>query len=170
MLFFVNALSILLLIKCDNQKKHQTDNDSSQEIKKHNTIVRDIHQIEQQPSSIAWTDSGSFWLLTFKPEKVIFAFNPSCVYWFPSKVINNEIIFYWEINEDCNFDRGLTKTFLKIKNPEKGEPFGKIKIVNDSLLNISYYYKDWVRKINIEENATIDTLFPSSFKKIKLDW
>ncbi len=125
-----------------------------------------IEDIERQTILDAWTDKGSFWLLRFTPNKVIYEFNPSCAYWFPSKIINNEIVFYWEDNKNCSFERGLSKKFASIKNPELGKPFGGVKLVNDSTIVVHYYYKDWIKKINKQESRTIDTLFPSSFRKI----
>ncbi len=113
-----------------------------------------------------WTDKGSFYALFFDTNKVEFAFNPSCGYCFPSKIIDNEIIFYWALNPNCTFDRGLERKYPNIKNPKIGEPFGKIKMLSDTTFMIEYYYKDWVKKMNEDEYKTIDTLFPSYFYRI----
>ncbi len=166
-------LVILLIIKflvgCDSKSVPVKSTFKSLEEEKIQTSNLKISAIELLPNSIAWTDGGSFYLLIFEPNKVHFIFNPTCAYWFPSKIKENEIIFYWEMNEDCIFNRGLSKTFQNIENPEIGKPFGKIKLLNDSTLFIDYYYTDWIKKINTEEFVSIDTLFPSFFKKIEFN-
>ncbi len=131
-----------------------------------NDTILTINNIEILPDNIVWSDDGSFYVLAFEPNQVHFIFNPTCGYWFPSKIINNEIIFYWELNPDCVFDRGLEIKYLNIENPEIGKPFGKIKMINDTTLYISYFYQEWVKKINEYEKESIDTLFPSVFRKI----
>jgi len=132
---------------------------------KKNLSIRDI---EMESILDGWTDKGSFWLLTFKPNKVVYEFSPNCNYWFPSKIVNDEIIFYWALNENCSFDRGLRKTYKEVQNPEFGKPFGKVKIVNDTTIIVNYFYKDWIKRINESEKRDIDTLFPSRFNKIRL--
>lgn len=127
-----------------------------------------IDSVEKESVLDGWTDEGSFWLLTFKPNKVVYEFTPSCSYWFPSKIINNEIVFYWSLNEDCSYGRGLRKTFDNIDNPQIGEPFGRVRMVDDSIIEVEYYFSDWVRKINKQEEESIDTLFPRRFKRIRL--
>ncbi len=118
--------------------------------------------------SVFWCNYSDFFQLFFAPNKVYFHFSHTCLYWFPSKIIDNEIIFYWALNEDCTFDRGLERRYPNIKNPKIGEPFGKIKMLNDTTLMIEYYYKNWVKKMN--EDESIDTLFPSYFCREKWDW
>lgn len=130
--------------------------------------ITSIDSIEKGSVLDGWTDEGSFWLLTFKPNKVVYEFTPSCSYWFPSKIINNEIVFYWSLNEDCSYGRGLRKTFDNIDKPQIGEPFGRVRMVDDSIIEVEYYFSDWVRKINKQEEESIDTLFPRRFKRIRL--
>jgi hypothetical protein len=129
--------------------------------------ITTIDSLETESELLGWTDDGSFFLLNFEPGKVYYGFNPSCEYWFPSRIIDNEIIFYWAINEDCTFERGMKKTFKNIRNPILGEPFGKIKMVNDSVLEVDYYYTDWVKRVNEEEKKSIDTLFPKRFRPFR---
>jgi hypothetical protein len=177
-----SIIIILFLVTCfANCKNDSTTIKNNPLIKKTDSLVKidkyvqnknpplkSIQDIEKDSILTAWTDEGSFWLLRFEPNKVIYEFNPSCDYWFPSKIINNEIIFYWALNPNCNFNRGLKRRYKNIANPEIGKPFGKVKIVNDTTLTVNYYYKDWIKKINEDEYKTIDTLFPSKFKKIHL--
>ncbi len=125
-----------------------------------------IELLEKDWDSRGFWGSYDFFQLFFKPNKVYFHFNQPCVYWFPSKIIDNEIIFYWALNPDCTFDRGLERQYPNIKNSKIGEPFGKIKMLSDTTLMIEYYYKDWVKRINKDEYKTIDTLFPSYFYRI----
>lgn len=155
---------IISFAGCNNKFNKQTITKSSEE-NKIQFLNLTVNDVERLPDSIFWSGGGSFYCLAFEPEEVHFIFNPTCAYWFPSTIINNELVFYWKKNEDCIFDRGLSKRFNGIDNPEYGKPFGKIKLLDDSTLFIDYYYSDWVKKINIEESETIDTLFPFYFKK-----
>ncbi len=137
-------------------------------------VIRDIINIdatilELLPKNIEWTNQNDVFVF-FRHEKVYFNFSVSCTYWFPSKITDNEIVFYWEINEDCTYDVGIKRHFSEIKNPEIGKPFGKIKVLNDTTLFIDYYYTDWVKKINSERNNNDDTLFPTYLKKIDLNY
>lgn len=161
-------LLMLILLVYFGCNKELTKKENSKEIIEKKKISLKIQDLEKQTILDRWTDKGSFWLLRFEPNKVIYEFNPSCEYWFPSKIINDEIVFYWAKNMNCSFDRGLSKSFKSIKNPELGKPFGKVKLINDSIIVVDYYYKDWIDKINKEETKTIDALFPSNFKKISL--
>ncbi len=141
--------------------------DINKRVRPQKALSKDISLIETEHFPVYWTDKGSFYALFFELNKVYFQFNPTCIYWFPSKIINNEIIFYWALNPDCVFDRGLEKTYLNIENPTTGKPFGKIKLLSDTTFIIDYYYADWVKKINEEQYKYIDTLFPSYFYKKK---
>ncbi len=169
---------IILLNGCVNRTELQKNYSNSKhfegkEIKKgkerkantQNLPNIDISLITKAPISIYWTDKGSFYALYFKANKVYFQFNPSCLYWFPSKIINNEIIFYWALIPNCVFDRGLEKTYSNIENPELEKPFGKIKLLSDTTFFIEYFYNNWVKKVNEEQYKYIDKLFPSYFYK-----
>ena len=79
-----------------------------------------------------------------------------------------KIVFYWEKVFNCNFNRGLLASFKGIKNPEIHKEFGELYYLNDSTIKVNYYYKDWINAINNLEKSTIDTLFPSTFKRIIL--
>jgi len=129
---------------------------------------RSIKQVYEDSNSTKWTDEGSFWWLYFESGKVFFDFNPSCGYWFPAELKDERIVFYWSSNMNCNFNRGLDTSFDGIKSPKKEKPFGEVMLVNDSTIRISYYFEDWVRMINEAERKTIDTLFPSTFKVMRL--
>ncbi len=164
----VIVLIIIFLSGCNYQlNQKESVNKDLKEKKEKKTSNLNIGNIEVLPNTIGWVGGGDFYL-AFSPNEVHFIFNGTCAYWYPSIIIKNEIIFYWAKNEDCTFDRGLSKKFKNIKNPELGKPFGKIKLLNDSTLFIDYYYTDWVKKINIEESETIDTLFPSYIERVDI--
>ena len=164
----INTLLLEIDEEINNNLKTASKEITKKAVDSASSNMTDISRIENESILDVWTDNGSFYLLSFKPNKVIYDFNPSCGYWFPSEVINNEIVFYWQINENCTFERGLRTKFKDIENPLEGNPFGKIKMINDSTLMINYYYKDWINKINYQEQETIDTLFPRFFKRIHL--
>jgi hypothetical protein len=110
-----NFVSLLFLIICFGcSKKDATEKQKKIEAE-YNLI--NICSIERQTPLDGWTDKGSFWLLRFEPNKVIYEFNPSCEYWFSSKIVKNEIIFLWEKNMNCSFNSGLSQKFKNIKNP-----------------------------------------------------
>ena len=167
-LIFITTIAIFsiscpsIISKPKNTKKLTTEKKK----KKKDSIKpysKDIHLLETDSIIIFWTDKGSFYALYFKPGKVYFQFFPMCVYWFPTKIVDNEMIFYWEINEDCTFDIGIKRKYPDVKNPEIGKPFGKIKVINDTTLFISYYYIGWVKMMNKKQSRSIDTLFPAYF-------
>ena len=133
-----------------------------------NVGFNSLQQLYQDTSSVKWTDAGSFWWLYFEPGKVSFDFNPSCGYWFTTKLEKGKIVFYWAQNMNCNIHRGLDATFKNIQSPKIGKAFGEIYLINDTTIQIVYNYKDWVRKVNEKEHATIDTLFPNLFKIVRL--
>lgn len=118
--------------------------------------------------SVNFTDNGSFWLLNFREGKVCFEFNPSCEYCFPVRVENNKMLFFWIEDMNCNFNRGLDAKFQGIRSPSKGDLFGEIYRINDSIIYVKYFFVDWVKMINEKEKSTIDTLFPSVFRSLTL--
>ncbi len=133
-----------------------------------NILNINVTKLELLPKNVVWTNQGDVFVF-FRQGKVYFNYSVSCAYWFPSKIIDNEIVFYWEINEDCTYDVGIKKHFSEIKNPEIGKPFGKIKILNDTTLFINYYYTDWLKKINEEQNNSDETIFPTNLIKVDLN-
>jgi hypothetical protein len=174
LLFFSTAVFGLMSCKDYNEKKstvtEQTGNVKDSVHLDYSPHIRfdNIEQIYRDTSSTKWTDKGSFDWLYFEPGKIFFDFNPSCGYWFPTILKENKIIFYWARNMNCNFRRGLDTSFKGVKSPKIGDMFGEALLVNDTTIQINYYHKEWVRRINEAEYATIDTLFPSVFRIIHL--
>lgn len=146
---------VILTISCNSSIKQ----------KKADTSLS-VTKLYSDSGTYAFTDAGSFWLLYFQDSAVCFDFNPSCGVSFPANIHESKIIFNWSKNMNCNFDRGLNKTFKNVQTPEIGKPFGEFYLVNDSIGVVKYYYQDWVNKINEEEKRTIDTLFPTRFRLI----
>jgi hypothetical protein len=134
----------------------------------HTVRFKSIRQVYNDTASTKWTDAGSFWWLYFEPGKVWFDFNPSCGYWFPARPEDNRIVFYWALNSSCTFNRGLDTAFAGIQQPVKEKPFGQVTLVNDTTLRVDYFYEDWVRKVNECQRESIDTLFPSVFRIMRL--
>lgn len=168
---------LILLSSCNkNTEQKQLSLKSNEKLKTNtqqenftqNNIKLDATKLELLPKNIEWTNQGNVFVF-FRQNKVYFNFSISCAYWFPSKIIDNDIEFYWEMNEDCTYDVGIKKYFSGIKNPELGKPFGKIKILNDTILYIDYYYSDWITKIN-NELTNNDTLFPTYLIKVELNY
>src|SRR2546422_5040926 len=111
----LNAL-LVLLISCvgNNNSHHNQPGEQRRRLKVIDTAFKDvgnvirfksINQLYQDTSSTKWTDEGSFWWLYFEPGKVFFDFNPSCGYWFPTRLIKDKIVFYWANNMNCTFNR-----------------------------------------------------------------
>ena len=124
-----------------------------------------LRELYNDSGSINFTDKGSFWLLNFRVGKIYFEFNPSCEYGFPARLDSNRIVFFWDDDKNCNFERGLHSGFSGVRSPIIGEPFGEVYRLDDSTLYIKYLYSDWIRRINDQERKSIDTLFPAVFRR-----
>jgi hypothetical protein len=130
-------------------------------ITKHPPLINKISQLNEDTCSIQWYGGGLF-SLCFKRNKVSFFFTPQCIYWYKTKLENNKLIFFWAYNADCVFELAINKGYGVKKEPKVNSPFGEFVLVNDTTLQVKYYYPDWVKKVN-EMGKEVDTLFPSIF-------
>lgn len=125
-------------------------------------VIKQISQLNDDTCSIHWYGGGLF-LLCFEKNKVNFFFTPKCVYSYKMKLEKDKLIFFWDYNSDCDFDRGLKKSYGVNKKPVVNSPFAEFLLINDTTLQVKYYYPEWVNEINLHEKV-IDTLFPTIFK------
>jgi hypothetical protein len=130
-------------------------------VKKTNGISQ-IDQLDRDSCSIHWYGGGIF-SLCFEKGRVYYFFNAQCIYWYKTRLAENKIRFAWDYNENCTFDRGLKNTYGLKVHPIKGKPFGEFELINDSTLKATYFYPEWVQKIN-QIAKDVDTLFPVIFK------
>lgn len=158
----------LLVVGCTfggNKKNHAKTEQKQLDVmpqKKMRYFVTDISQLNSDSSEIYWAGGGLLGV-HFEKNKVFFLFNFKCNYWYPTKVNKQKILFYWAQNSDCDFDRGLNRKFEGIANPSKDKPFGQFELINDTTLQLKYFYPDWRNRIN-KEVRDVDTLFPVIFK------
>jgi hypothetical protein len=144
--------------KINNLGKHLTSD--TVKAKVFNKLV--ICDLDTTDSPIMSWVGGGVYSLSFEKGKLYYSYNPQCVYWYPIECKNNKMIMYWDYNEDCVFNRGLKKTYGLSKYPRKGTPFASFNLVNDSTLNVEYYYPEWVKKINETEEKE-NAVFPEKF-------
>lgn len=161
-------LLFYVVSSCNFEKNHEKKISYQKESYDSIKAEKFIENLYSGTDESTWSDEGSFWLLYFKKNQIVFEFNPSCSATFPTKISHKKIVFYWEKNFNCNFNRDLSTSFQGIKNPEIHKEFGELYYIDDSTLTVNYYYKDWINAINNLEKSTIDTLFPSTFKRIIL--
>jgi len=124
-------------------------------------LVTEIGQLNEDTCSIHWYGGGLF-SVCFEKGKVYFFFTPQCIYRYKTKLENDRLIFLWEYTVDCVFDRGLEKDY-GLKKPAVGAPFGEFALLNDTTIQVKYYYSGWVKKVN-DQAKYVDTLFPTILK------
>lgn len=168
---FRMVLSIFL-ISCSTHTKNEKPKETYQNLdttirtnnttKKYPPLIKQIGQLNEDTCSIHWYGGGLF-SLCFERNKVNFYFTAQCVYSYKTKLDGNKIIFFWDYNADCVFDRGLKKRYNVKNKPFASAPFGEFALIDDTTIRVKYYYSEWVKKIN-ENEKDVDTLFPVIFK------
>lgn len=118
--------------------------------------INNLRALSNDSCSIGFYGGGLFHLC-FKRNAVNFFFNPQCMYSYSTQERNDTLYFKWSYVSDCNQDMGLKKTFDVKKVPIENRPFGYFTLLNDTSLKVTYYYKEWVKKINESSN---DVMFP----------
>lgn len=82
-------------------------------------------------------------------DEINYLFHGQCVYSFPVKILNeNEVELVWGYKgRDCVYDVLFDETFdlPKGKIPQKGKPFSKYTIENNTI-KVTYYYNEWLEK------------------------
>jgi hypothetical protein len=134
-----------------------------------NIVIPHCNELKLDSIAKLLTDSctigfygGGVFHLCFNRDMVEFYFNPQCMYSYKTRLIGNQLFFYWSYDMDCTFDRGLRNTFGLKVTPQKGLPFAYFTLKNDTTLHVTYLYKEWVKRIN-ETTSNGDTLFPQLF-------
>lgn len=99
-------------------------------------------------------------LVTFNigESSLALLYHGQCVYFYPiRKISDTEFEMIWAREMDCVFDNGTDKQFKLQNFPQIGKPFAKM-ILKDNILNVEYYYKEWVEKYTEEVQSDVFTL------------
>ena len=162
-LFFEGIFTFLILCGCtDNREKlPQKGAPILSANKAANPHVLSVQQLESDTIDI-WYGGGV--CITFEQGKVLFDFNMQCSYYYPTQIDKDKLKIIWDDNKNCTYDIGVKSTFGINQYPIKGKPFGEFNIINDTLLHINYYFKNWIDKMNEHARKDIDTMFPTTLK------
>jgi hypothetical protein len=128
-------------------------------------FVKHIWELNSDSSNVYWYGGGILGL-HFEKGRATFLFNFKCNYSYPTKLVGDKIILIWDDKPDCDFDRGLKKSFGLRYRPIYGKPFGEFSLANDTTLIASYYYQEWIDSVNLN-SKDVDTLFPKVLKIIQ---
>lgn len=154
---------VIFLFGCGESKQDNGDRKTIDGNVTPGTVITKITELDRDSCSIHWYGAGIF-SLCFEKGRVYYFFNAQCIYWYPTEVKKDKLIFFWDLNENCTFDRGLKNNYRLDSFPIIGKPFGEFTLVNDSILKATYYYPEWVRMANLNARD-VDTLFPIILKR-----
>ncbi|MCD9854895.1 hypothetical protein LUD75_09275 [Epilithonimonas sp. JDS] len=91
-----------------------------------------------------------------------FEYHGQCMYTYPIKQLSDtDFEMIWAREMDCKFDNGTDRKFGLKNVPEIGKAFARFSLKN-KVLNVDYYYKDWVDKYSKEVHEGV---FTSDFYK-----
>lgn len=122
----------------------------------------------QSLDSKTYTDAGSFWLLSFKNDSIVFDFTTSCGCQFKAKSKNENIEVLWPPLINCPFELNLLNNNEKLIPYDSSGVFAILTYIDDSTLHIKYYNESWLEYTNESNQGWIDSLFPTEFHKVEL--
>ena len=97
----------------------------------------------------SWVNDDDIPEIHINRNQINYLFHGQCVYSFPVKILNeNEVELVWGYKgRDCVYDVLFDETFNlpKGKIPQKGKPFSKYTIENNTI-KVTYYYNEWLEK------------------------
>ena len=97
----------------------------------------------------SWVNDDDIPEIHINRNQINYLFHGQCVYSFPVKILNeNEVELVWGYKgRDCVYDVLFDETFNlpKGKIPQKGKPFSKYTIENNTI-KVTYYYNVWLEK------------------------
>ena len=139
-------------------------------LEKENNIwkIVDIKFINRDESKDITAYTGR-WLggivsLNIEKNSLAFEYHGQCVYFYPVKKISDtEFEMIWARDMDCKFDNGTSKTFGLKNTPKIGKAFAKYTL-KDNVLQVDYYYKDWVKKYTdqVQNDVFVDSYYKAN--------
>jgi len=109
------------------------------------------------------SETANYWVrLEFEEDFLVYQFHGQCVYYFFTNYCHtgtDEIELLWSYKTDCllNLDY-LTESNGAKKIPKHGDSFSVYKLVNDSVIKVTYKFPEWVQAVNKREK---DSIFPN---------
>lgn len=100
--------------------------------------------------------------ITLHKISVLYWFHGQCAYdYFTYQTSDTTIDVQWLYRSDCilNMDF-LDKSNGVKKHPKLGDKFATLTLINDTSIQVNYYFPQWVEKVN---KIAKDSLFPSYY-------
>ena len=111
-----------------------------------------------------WKVAGESWewepRIIFYKEYALYWINGQCVFWFFTFEYSDCIKLIWSYKSDCVSDIDfLEKTYNFEEYPKNRDIFANYSLLNDTVIEVKYYFPEWVDKVNLIS----DTIFPKHF-------
>jgi hypothetical protein len=165
---FLISLSLVSIYSCSNVPQPDANRSISSDSKIANDsiVVKNIEAYVSDTSYYHWrsrkTDSTSYSSsIIFHKGRAAYAYHGQCIYTYTTRQITNDIDLLWSYEADCILDMDILEKGNSIASfPKKGDRFATYQLVNNSTLQATYYFPDWVNRIN---ELKKDSLFPVFF-------
>jgi len=163
-----NCLAMILLLSCNIQSSPPPaslrTNKPVLQRPKYKTLKDILHE---KDIWVSWQSKGEGYpVLHFEGDSVNIEFSGQCEYKYHVALSENKILVYWGFSENCISHIGVRKSF-GIVSPVMRQPFMALRLINDSILQADYIYKDWVQQFNRQYNGY--KYWPEEFKVVRYE-